>query len=410
LKVTAGMHEMPLKYLRPTPKRTETPPRKRLPAGRWIKETAWIGMAVQVRTMAIRFSGPPLIALAMSLSAFGGASALAAAEMDHSAMGHGSMPMEHDRTDQDAAKEPMAGMDHPRMNHTADPASVDPGKSQGKAPAIDHGTMGHGALQGQVDGRDRSTMDHSRMSHGSTEAARTTSHTPIPVLTDADRQAAFPPLSGHQVHDSAINSFFLLDQLEYQDAEEGSALAWDASGWIGGDIHRAWFRSEGERTNGRTEDAELQLLYGRSVSPWWDVVAGVRQDFKPESPQTWAAFGMQGMALYAFEAEATAYVGENGQSAARLEGDYDILLTNRWTLQPTAEVNFYGKNDPERGLGSGLATTELGLRLRYERVRQFAPYIGVTWSRSYGNTADMARDQGEDVDEARFVAGIRMWF
>ena len=116
------------------------------------------------------------------------------------------------------------------------------------------------------------------------------------------------------------------------------------------------------------------------------------------------------MALYAFEAEATAFVGENGQTAARLEGEYDILLTNRLILQPTAEMNFYGKNDPERGVGSGLANTELGLRLRYEIVRQFAPYIGVSWSRSYGNTADMVRDEGGDVDEARFVAGIRMWF
>jgi copper resistance protein B len=212
------------------------------------------------------------------------------------------------------------------------------------------------------------------------------------------------------MHDSAINSFFLLDKLEYQDADEGSALAWDASGWVGGDINRLWIRSEGERTNGVTEDAELQLLYGRSISPWWDVVAGVRQDFKPGSPQTWGAFGIQGMALYDFEAEATAFIGENGQTAARLEGEYDILLTNRLILQPTAEANFYGKNDPERGVGSGLANTEVGLRLRYEIVRQFAPYIGVTWSRSYGKTADLIRDEGGDVDEARFVAGIRMWF
>jgi copper resistance protein B len=107
-------------------------------------------------------------------------------------------------------------------------------------------------------------MDHSMMNHGS-DAPTTTSRTPIPVLTDADRQAAFPPLGGHQMHDSAINSFFLLDKLEYQDADEGSALAWDASGWVGGDINRLWFRSEGERTNGVTEDAELQLLYGRSI-------------------------------------------------------------------------------------------------------------------------------------------------
>ncbi|WP_137973121.1 copper resistance protein B [Pseudomonas sp. F(2018)] len=373
-----------------------------------------------------------LVALTVSLSALSGGFTFAAEEMDYSAMGHGSMPMDHSQMGHGSAPEPMAGMDHDqmpkeqaspakapaidhsKMNHgamgTMDHSQMGHGKSQEKAPAMDHSKMGHGAMQGQMEGMDHSTMDHSQMNHGSAEAPRTTSRTPIPVLTDADRQAAFPPLPGHKVHDSAINSFILLDQLEYQDADEGSTLAWDASGWVGGDINRVWFRSEGERTNGVTEDAELQLLYGRSIGPWWDVVAGVRQDFKPESPQTWAAFGVQGMALYAFEAEATAFVGENGQTAARLEGDYDILLTNRLILQPTAEVNFYGKNDPERGVGSGLANTELGLRLRYEIVRQFAPYIGVSWSRSYGNTADLVRDEGEDVDEARFVAGIRMWF
>jgi len=311
-------------------------------------------------------------------------------KMDHGAMDHASMPMDHSQMNHGSAPNAMEGMSH----------GWPPSKqaSQSQTPVTDHRKTDHSA------------MDHSEMNHGSTDAARTTSRTPTPVLTDADREAAFPPLPGHQLHDSAINSFFLLDQLEYQDADDGSTLAWDASGWIGGDINRVWFRSEGARTNSVTEDAELQLLYGRSIGPWWDVVAGVRQDFKPKSPQTWAALGVQGMALYAFETEATAFVGVNGQIAARLEGEYDILLTNRLIFQPTAEVNFYGKNDPERGVGSGLANTELGLRLRYEIVRQFAPYIGVSWSRSYGETADIVRQDGGDADEARFVLGIRTWF
>jgi copper resistance protein B len=201
-----------------------------------------------------------------------------------------------------------------------------------------------------------------------------------------------------------------VDKLEYQGADDASVLSWDASGWIGGDVNRLWLRSEGERSNGKTEEAEVQALYGHAISPWWDLVAGVRQDFKPGSPQTWAAFGVQGMALYGFEAEAMAFLGERGQSALRLEGDYDILLTNRLILQPTAEVNLHGRNDHERGVGSGLANTEVGLRLRYEIVPEFAPYIGVTWNRNYGNTADFTREEGEDNDEARFVAGIRLWF
>ncbi|MBH3407709.1 copper resistance protein B [Pseudomonas glycinae] len=264
---------------------------------------------------------------------------------------------------------------------------------------------------------DMQGMDHSRMGDLQSmddgmmqPAAPTESRTPIPALTDADRAAVFTSHAGHQVHDSAINTYFLADKLEWQGADDASTLAWDLSGWIGGEIDRLWLRSEGERSNGKTEDAEIQALWGHAISPWWDVVSGVRQDFKPGAPQTWAAFGLQGMALYNFEAEATAFLGENGQSAMRLEGDYDILLTNRLILQPTAELNVYGKNDPQRGIGSGLANTEAGLRLRYEIRREFAPYIGVTWNRTYGHTADYAREEGEDRSEARLVLGVRLWF
>lgn len=273
-----------------------------------------------------------------------------------------------------AASSDMQGMDHSQMT-----------------------SMDHGELQ---------TMDEGQMQ----PAAPTESRTPIPALTDADRAAVFRSHSGHAVHDTALNSLFLADKLEWQDADDGSTLAWDLSGWVGGDIDRLWLRSEGERTNGKTEDAEIQALWGHAISPWWDVVSGIRQDFKPGAPQTWAALGVQGMALYNFEAEATAFIGEGGQSAVRLEGDYDILLTNRLILQPTAELNFYGKNDPQRGIGPGLSNSEAGLRLRYEIRREFAPYIGVTWNRTYGKTADYATTEGEDRSEARLVLGVRLWF
>ncbi|MDH4566793.1 copper resistance protein B [Pseudomonas sp. BN414] len=311
---------------------------------------------------------PTLLTLAMAVAVAGGAQA--AETMDHGAMGHG------------------------QMNHGQ----------------MDHGTMDHGQMQhGQMD---HGAMDHSQMNHGE-QPAKTDgygSRSPIPAPTAADRAAAFPALPAHTMHAGGINSFFLMDQLEYQDADDASVLSWDASGWIGGDINRLWFRSEGERGNGTTEEAELQAFYGRAISPWWEVVTGVRQDFKPGSPQTWAAFGVQGMPLYGLETKATAYLGEGSQSALRLEAEYDILLTNRLILQPAAEVNFYGRNDHERGVGSGLGNTELGLRLRYEFTPQFAPYIGVNWNRNYGNTADFAREEGDDNDEARFVAGIRFWF
>ena len=239
--------------------------------------------------------------------------------------------------------------------------------------------------------------------------ALTQSRTPIPALTDAERAAVYNAPGGHQVHDSGVNSMLLVNQLEWQGGD-GNAQSWDIKGWVGGDIDRLWLRSEGERSAGRTESAETQALWGHAISPWWDLVGGVRQDFKPGASQTWAAFGLQGMALYNFEAEATLFVGESGHTAARLEGDYDILLTNRLILQPTAELNFYAQNDPQRGIGSGLSESELGLRLRYEIRREFAPYVGVSWNRAYGQTAQYARDEGEDVNQLHWVVGVRLWF
>ncbi|VVN34614.1 copper resistance protein B [Pseudomonas fluorescens] len=266
-------------------------------------------------------------------------------------------------------------------------------------PGMDHSQMAgmdHSAMQ---------SMDDGMMQ----PAAPTESRTPIPPLTDADRAAVFTSPGGHRVHDNAINTYFLADKLEWQDADDGSALAWDLSGWIGGDIDRLWLRSEGERSNGKTEDAEIQALWGHAISPWWDVVSGVRQDFKPGAPQTWAAFGLQGMALYNFEAEATAFIGEGGQSALRFEGDYDILLTNRLILQPTAELNVYGKNDAQRGIGSGLANTEAGLRLRYEIRRESAPYIAVTGNRTCDHTAAYARAECDDLSRPPIVIGRQIW-
>lgn len=223
--------------------------------------------------MTIKLSRPSLIALAVSMSALSSGFTFAAEEMDHSTMDHGSMPMDHSKMNHGAAQVQMGGMDHSqmpegqnsqdgtpamdhsKMNHEAmqgqmgsmDHSQMNHGQNQSKAAAMDHSKMGHGAMQEQMKGMDHSNMDHSQMNHSSADTPRTTSRTPIPVLTDADRQAAFAPLPGHTVHDSGINSFFLLDQLEYQDADEGSTLAWDASGWVGGDINRVWFRSEGEQ-------------------------------------------------------------------------------------------------------------------------------------------------------------------
>lgn len=271
-----------------------------------------------------------------------------------------------------------------------------------RAMAAGMAHMDHGAMP-----MDHSQMNHDPMSHAS---APSQPRTPLPKLTDADREAAFPPLPGHQVHDHVLNWAVIVDQLESQHFESSSAFKWNATAWVGGDIDRLWLRTEGEREQGKTHKAELQALWGHAISPWWELVGGLRQDFKPASGQAWAAFGLQGTPLYGLELEATAYAGERQQSALRLEAAYAILLTNRWILEPNLEANFFGRNDASHEQGAGLADSEFGLRLRYEISRGFAPYVGVSFERLHGNRADQAREDGDDLGQTRLVAGIRLRF
>ena len=232
----------------------------------------------------------------------------------------------------------------------------------------------------------------------------------IPAVTDADRKAAFPDVAGHTVHDRALRSFVLFDQLEWQSVSGGGGFNVDSKGWIGGDRDRFWFRAEGGSEGRRVGEAEAHLLYGRQVSRWWDVVAGVRQDSRPGPARTWAAVGIQGLAPYWFEVELTGYVGAEGHTHFRGEVEYELLLTNRLVLQPLVEVEVFGKSDPERRLGAGLSTIDTGFRLRYEFRREFAPYVGLTWNNKFGKTADFAEAVGEHTAGARFVTGLRLWF
>ena len=242
------------------------------------------------------------------------------------------------------------------------------------------------------------------------EGAKDVPKEPIPPVTDADRAAAFPQdLEGHAVHDTRFNYYVLFDQVEWQGGEDGGFNLENTS-WVGGDVNRLWIRAEAESDEGDVESAFVHGLWGHSFSRWWDFVAGVRQDIRPGDPQTWAAFGIQGLAPSWFEVEATGYVGAGGRTHARFEAEYDLLLTNRLILQPLAELEVYGKSDPERGIGAGLSSLEAGLRLRYEIRREFAPYIGIAWDQKLFGTADHARAEGEEVGTTRLVFGVRTWF
>jgi copper resistance protein B len=197
---------------------------------------------------------------------------------------------------------------------------------------------------------------------------------------------------------------------EYQFGRHGDGYRWDGQAWYGGDINRLVQPSEGA---GSVEDGletgEVQALYSRAVSRYFDLQAGVREDFAPRG-RTYLAVGTQGLAPYWFDLEGALFLSTKGELLARAEGTYDVRLTQRFVLQPRVELNFAAQNTPETRTGSGLSDAELGLRLRYEIKREFAPYIGVSYERRTGKTADYARAAGEDPEATTFVVGVRAWF
>lgn len=230
----------------------------------------------------------------------------------------------------------------------------------------------------------------------------------IPAVTDEMRAAAFPDVHGHESHDRRINGFVLFDQLEWQAGNGPGRLSWSNTGWVGGDINRLWFRTEGDGGDGGMDDARAHVLYGLAFARWWDVVVGVRQDFSPGA-QTWIAAGVQGLAPGFFEVEATAYLSGDAQTAVHVGVGYDVLLTNRLVLQPRISMDLYGKSNSSLGVSSGLSSADGGVRLRYHVTREIAPYVGVSWARSFGDGSE-ARQDAAPNGAPRLVTGVRVWF
>lgn len=215
------------------------------------------------------------------------------------------------------------------------------------------------------------------------------------------------------MHEDGGRSFhqvmFNLAELQVHDGKAG--YRWDGEAWFGGDINRLWLKSEGEGSFRQGVDsAEVQALYSRAVSPFFNLQAGVRQDLAPSPNRTYATVGFEGLAPHMFEVEGALFLSDRGDLLGRLEGYYDQRITQRLVLQPRVELNLAAQDVPENRLGAGLTDAELGLRLRYETSRGFAPYIGVSYEAKTGRTADFARADGKDAAGASLVAGVRFWF
>ncbi len=325
---------------------------------------------------------------------------------------NGHSGMDHSQTDPGQ----MEGMDHSTMDHSSMDHSQMPAMDHSTMEGMDHSAMGRDGTQPP----EQTPMDHSAMEHGEMDM------TPIPEGPPPASAGSGPPRAADAIwgadamrasrnalrtENGGMNVFwFQGDRAEYRAREGGDGYLWDVQGYYGGDLDKFWFKSEGEGTFGeKPEAAEIQGLWSHAIGPWWDLQVGVRQDLTgPE--RTHAVIGVQGLAPYMFELDAAAFLSTNGDLTARVEAELDQRITQRLILQPRAEVNLSAQDIPELGVGAGLDSVELGLRLRYEFAREFAPYIGIEQEWKVGQSADYARLAGEDPSVTNYVVGVRFWF
>lgn len=238
---------------------------------------------------------------------------------------------------------------------------------------------------------------------------------PIPADHAADR--IFPPQvmaaareTLRREHGVMRWTTVMVETAEIRPTGDGTGYGWEASASYGGDIHRVVLKTEGDGAGDDLEAAEVQALYARAIGPYFNLQAGARQDFQPRPRRTYATLGVEGLAPHWFEVGAQAFLSDKGDISARLEGSYDLRLTQQLILEPRGELNLAASRDRAIGVGSGVTDLELGLRLRYAFTPEFAPYLGVNWERKLGDTADLARLAGESRSDTRLVVGLRAWF
>ncbi|MBX7481250.1 copper resistance protein B [Qipengyuania qiaonensis] len=312
-------------------------------------------------------------------------------------------------------------------------AAPPPAQSECEMEAARHRAMGHPVPEGSCvpeastsdekpadAGTDHGGVDHSHMDHGAV-GTRPIADGPAPAAAGAGPPRAADAIWGAdamrasrealRIENGGMSYFwFQGDRAEYRAREAGDGYLWDVQGYYGDDIDKFWFKSEGEGAFGeKPESAELQGLWSHAIGPWWDLQAGIRQDLVGPG-RTHAVIGVQGLAPYLFEVDAAAFLSTKGDLTARVEAELDERVTQRLILQPRAEVNLSARDVPELGVGAGVDTVELGLRLRYEIAREFAPYIGVEQEWKLGRSADYARLAGDDPSVTNYVIGLRFWF
>lgn len=350
---------------------------------------------------ALLFACAALIAAPLSAqdhSAHGAQSA-EPAEMDHCAMGH--LPPEKCPPKREEETEEHSQMDHGAMDHGAmDHSGHDISR-------MDGGQTDHSAHGAAPDKSAPGAAPENALPDRALEGPR---HAADAIWGEAAMADARDEL--YRGHGAMKTGQVMLERLEARFATDGGedGYLWDARAFYGGDIDKFVLKSEGEgEFGGSVEDAELQALFSYAIGPFFDLQAGVRIDIEPESRRH-LVVGIEGLAPYMFHVDAAAFLSDRGDLTARIEGEYDQKITQRLILQPRMEAELSAQDIPERGIAAGITRIEPGLRLRYEIVREFAPYVGIEYEAKLGETADIARAAGEDPDGIKLLVGLRAWF
>lgn len=270
------------------------------------------------------------------------------------------------------------------------------------------------------------TEHHDQMNHGDKPHASTSSPaTQEPPDTGLWRQAGAywgkeeMAASRHHVmkhHGDTPNFMVMAERLEWLSANDGSVL-FDGQAWYGGDINKLWLKSEAHVENSEFEELEVQALWSRAISTYFDLQAGVKFDIDTENSDNsngHLVLGVQGLAPYLFEVDAATFLSQDGDLTARAEIEYELLFTQKLILQPRMEISASAqeiRNDLNQAeTGAGLTHASIGARLRYEVKREVAPYIGVEWNSALGDTASIRTQNGQEIDSVSAIIGLRMWY
>lgn len=372
------------------------------------------------------------LSLLVACSTFAIAAPAAAQGVDHSQHNQSAPPAGEPSAPSEKA-DASCPPEHAAMGHCTPAAAADPHAGHHSAPQVEdtasqsnpapadpdcppeHAAMGHCTPKGASGSSVQDGMTPTKASGTALPAG----DAPAPVPTAADyadriwgRETMAPARASlMSEHGGMSYSQVMFNVAEAQFRNGRDGYRWDGEAWFGGDINRLTIKSEGEGVfREGVESAEIQALYSRAIGPYFNLQAGIRHDFQPKPSRTYATIGFEGLAPYWFEVEGALFLSDKGDVLARLEGYYDQRITQRLILQPRAEINLSAQDMRAEGIGDGLIDAELGLRLRYEVVREFAPYVGVSWERKFGDTARFARAAGEGTGGFSFVAGIRAWF